>query len=97
MTQVEINDSGDLHFIFKEVNDVVTTVKLDNGGELDFYEDECVALILPNFRQQLNYPIINTLELENIMLQNDDVLFTIVINGQNINGKIHISSLHKNI
>ena len=98
MTQVKITDNGDLHFIFKEVDDdIVTTIKLDNGGEFEFYNDECVSLILPNFKQQLHYNIIDSVKLQDIKLQDYDVLFTVVINGQNINGKINISSLHEKI
>lgn len=92
MTQVKICN-GDLHFIFKECDDVVTVHKLDNGAELDFFNDECISLILPNFQQQIRCNNIDDIELSNIELQNDDFLFSIIVNGQNINGKVNLSSL----
>lgn len=94
MTQVSI-DNGDLKFIFKEIDESQSVIyKLDNGAEVEFYNDDFVSLILPNFQQQLGHQHINSIELEDICLRNEDVLFTVVINEQQkINGKVNISSL----
>ena len=95
MTQVQINETGDLYFIFKEYADdnPVTTYTLDNGGELEFINDECVSLVLPNFERQLNHGKINTVLLNDINLQDDTVFFNITVDGQDINGRINLSSL----
>lgn len=97
MTHVQM-DNGDLHFIFKKYEDKTPLIyKLDNGGELEFIDDEFVGLVLPNFEQQLNRGHINDIKLENIHLENDDVVFNIVVNGQNIAGKVNLSSLDRKI
>ncbi len=92
MTQVKIYN-GDLHFIFKECNDTVIVHKLDNGAEVDFFNGECVSLILPNFKQQIKYGHIDNIKLDNMELQDNDFLFTIIVNGQSVNGKVNLSSL----
>lgn len=97
MTQVEI-DNGDLRFIFNKYQDETPMIyRLDNGGELEFIDDECVGLVLPNFEQQLNRGIINDIELENSTLSDDDFIFNLIIDGQNITGRINLSSLNSKI
>lgn len=95
MTQVKLDNIGDLHFIFKECNDNVIVYTLDNGAEIEFCNDECVGFVLPNFERQLNYGPINNVSLSNINIQDTDILFDINVDGQNIKGKVDFSSLKK--
>ena len=96
MTQVEI-DNGDLRFIFNKYTGTPIVYRLDNGGELEFVDEECVGLVLPNFEQQLNRGTINNIELEDSSLNNDDFIFNLIIDGQNITGRINLSSLDSKI
>lgn len=98
MPIAKIDNNGDLDIIFNEEKfkeDVLVTYKLDNGAEVDFYGDEIVALILPNFEAQLGRGSLLGLDisLNDIQMQGNDILFNLNIQGQNINGKIDCSSL----
>lgn len=98
MPIAKINDNGDLCIIFNEDKfneDFLIVFRLDNGAELNFYDDEIVALILPNFESQLGRgPLLGLdISLDNITMQGDDILFNLNIQGQNINGKIDCSSI----
>lgn len=97
MVQVQI-DNGDLRFIFKEYGDVTPIIyTLDNGGELEFVDDDFVALVLPRFEQQLNLGYIEDIDLKHMSLVNDDFVFNLTVNGQDINGRVNISSLDSKI
>lgn len=98
MPIAKIDNNGDLDIIFNEEKfkeDILVTYKLDNGAEVDFYGDEIVALILPNFEAQLGRGSLLGLDisLNDIQMQGNDILFNLNIQGQNINGKIDCSSL----
>lgn len=96
MTQSKVMN-GDLHIIFSEKNDddVVVVEKLDNGAELEFVDDNLVTLILPNFEAQLGRGPLSGLEinLKNVHMDNDTILFNIDVEGQSINGKVDCSSI----
>ena len=97
MVQVQVNN-GDLRFIFKEYEDVTPIVyTLDNGGELEFVDDDFVALVLPKFEQQLNRGHIEDIELNNMDLIENDFVFNLTVDGQDINGRVNISSLDSKI
>lgn len=95
MTHVELDDVGDLRFIFAECDTDVVVYRLDNGAEVEFCEDECVGFVLPNFERQLNCGKINDVSLTNINIEGTNILFDINVNGQNIQGKVDFSSLKK--
>lgn len=98
MTTAMIDKNGDLNIVFnkeKFQEDVLIAYKLNNGAEVNFYGDEIVSLILPNFEAQLGRGSLLGLDisLNDIKMQNNDILFNLDIQGQNINGKIDCSSL----
>lgn len=100
MATAIIDKNGDLNIVFnkeKFKEDVLTAYKLNNGAEVNFYGDEIVALILPNFEAQLGRGSLLGLDisLNDIQMKDDDILFNLDIHGQNINGKIDCSSLKK--
>lgn len=100
MTTAMIDNNGDLNIIFnkeKFKEDVLIAYKLNNGAEVNFYGDEIVSLILPNFEAQLGRGSLSgiNISLNDIKMQNNDILFNLDIQGQNINGKIDCSSLKK--
>ena len=47
MPQVKV-ENQDLYVIFKEVDDnaVLTSYRLDNGSEVDFFEDDLVQIVV---------------------------------------------------
>lgn len=89
--------NGNLHIIFnnKIENQSAIVYKLDNGAELEFVDDELVTLILPNFEQQLGIGSLTEIpiDLKNIQMDNNFILFTLDIQGQNINGRIDCASI----
>lgn len=96
MVQCSINSIGDLRFNLKDINDdCVSVCKLSNGGEVEFVNDECVAVVLPGFEQQINFNIVNKddINIHDFHIEDDVLLFTIDIDGQIINGKLGLSSL----
>lgn len=100
MTTAMIDNNGDLNIIFnkeKFKEDVLIAYKLNNGAEVNFYGDEIVSLILPNFEAQLGRGSLLGLEilLNDIKMQDNNILFNLDIQGHNINGKIDCSSLKK--
>lgn len=96
MNQVEIIN-GDLYLIFNESNkkSPIIVEKLDNGAELNFIDDKLSSLMLPNFEQQLGQGSLSGLEIKLTDVHMDDftILFTLNIDGRNINGKIDCSSI----
>lgn len=89
--------NGNLHIIFNDKieNQSAIVYKLDNGAELEFVDDELVTLILPNFEQQLGIGSLTEIpiDLKNIQMDNNFILFTLDIQGQNINGRIDCASI----
>lgn len=89
--------NGNLHIIFNDKieNQFAIVYKLDNGAELEFVDNELVALILPNFEQQLGIGSLAEIpiDLKNIKMDNNLILFTLDIQGQNINGRIDCTSI----
>lgn len=95
MVQAKLNDIGDLFFIFKEEydRDLVVVYQLDNGAEVEFINDECVAIVLPSFVAKLNRGDIQSVELESFDIIDDVVHFNLDIGGQVVNGRINFASL----
>ena len=95
MVQARLNDAGDLLFIFKEGydEDLVVVYRLDNGAEVEFIDDECVAVVLPSFVARLNRGDINSVELESFDIIDDVAHFNLDIGGQVVNGRISFASL----
>lgn len=95
MVQAKLNDIGDLFFIFKEEydRDLVVVYQLDNGAEVEFINDECVAIVLPSFVAKLNRGDIQSVELESFDIIDDVVYFNLDIGGQVVNGRISFASL----
>lgn len=99
MTQCHINNE-DLNIVFQETNEVPIVLKLDNGSEFDFVDDELVNICLPNFLRQIP----NNIQFEEICFDkitwiDDNVikveLYIILPNKQrqSININVDISSL----
>ena len=100
MTQANIDMNGDLYIIFKKENidDVLTSYKLNNGAEFDFYNDELVQLILPNFEAQLNRGSLLGLSIEvlDIKIEDTKLILPIQIMNDVINIKLDCESIiHK--
>lgn len=95
MKQAKLNDAGDLFFIFKEEynKDAVVVYQLDNGAEVEFIDDECVAVVLPSFVAKLNRGDIQSVELESFDIIDDVAYFNLDIGGQVVNGRISFASL----
>lgn len=95
MKQAKLNDAGDLFFIFKEEydNNSVVVYQLDNGAEVEFVDDECVAIVLPSFVAKLNRGDIQSVELESFDMIDDVGYFNLDIGGQIVNGRISFASL----
>ena len=95
MKQAKLNDAGDLFFIFKEEydKDTVVVYQLDNGAEVEFVDDECVAVVLPSFVAKLNRGDIQSVELESFDIIDDVAHFNLDIGGQVVNGRISFASL----
>jgi hypothetical protein len=95
MTEVKVIN-GDLYIIFnKNEDDVLVSYRLSNGAEFDFYEDELVQLILPNFEAQLNRGQLSNLSIDYVGAQFDDYIITLFIKivEDTINIKLDASSL----
>ena len=95
MKQAQLNDAGDLFFIFKEEydNNSVVVYQLDNGAEVEFVDDECVAIVLPSFVAKLKRGDIQSVELESFDMIDDVGYFNLDIGGQIVNGRISFASL----
>ena len=96
MVLCNIDDIGDLRFSFKDNDsDCISIHKLSNGGEVEFADDECIAIVLPGFEQQINFNVINkdNINILDFRIEDDVLLFTIDIDGQIINGKLGLASL----
>ena len=79
MVTAMIDKNGDLNIVFnkeKFQEDVLTSYKLNNGAEVNFYGDTIVALILPNFEAQLGQGSLLGLDisLNDIKMQNYVIL-----------------------
>ena len=99
MSQVKVEDS-DLYIIFKEISDdsVLQTYRLDNGAEFDFYNDELIQLILPNFETQLNRGSLLGLDIDLVNVDFDDAKLSLAIKIMNDTITIHLdcsSIMHK--
>lgn len=96
MTQLQLNDSGDLRIIFKESDDDNVVVhKLSNDSEIEFVNDECIAIVLPSFEQKLNRGHLDrdSLSIQDYWLEDEVAFFNINIGMQTVNIKINLSSL----
>lgn len=91
--------NGDLYIIFnKNEDDVLISYKLDNGAEFDFYNDELVQLVLPNFENQLNRGSLSdiSIELLDITIDKTKIMLPIKIINDTINISLDCSSIiHK--
>lgn len=102
MTQCKI-DNNDIHIIFIESDEIPNIIRLDNGTEIEFINDDISAIVLPNLMQQLPYGMsIDEISLESIQeIENDIILVVLNIKsgGQisNINVRIDISSLNQKV
>ena len=99
MKQAKINDTGDLFLILSEDYDkeAIVTYQLDNGAEVEFIDDKCVAIVLPSFVSKLNRGSIETVTLESLDLIEDTAHFNLDIGGQVVNGRINFASLKDKI
>lgn len=92
--------NGDLYIFFKENKyDALICYQIDNGVEIDFYNDDLVQIILPNFESQFNRGSLENVPIECLDIQiNEDrnVVLSIKIfnNIHNINFSIS-SIIHK--
>ena len=97
MTQVQINESGDLEIIFKEYDNTDTPVvcKLSNDSEVEFINDECVAIVLPSFEQKLNRGPLNRddVSIQDYWFADDIAFFNVNVGLQTVNIKLNLSSL----
>ena len=89
MSQIKV-ENGDLYIIFNEnKDDVLVSYKLDNGAEFDFYDNELVQLVLPNFENQLNRGSLSDVSMELLDVTFNDTKITLPI--KIINDTINIS------
>ena len=102
MTQCKIFNN-DLHIIFIESDETPISVRLDNGTEIEFINDEVSVIILSNFMLQLPMGInFNKIWLESIQ-EIDEDLVQIELRIQDgetinsINAKLDISSLNRKV
>lgn len=103
MPQIKI-ENQDLYIIFKDFgnDDILTSYRLDNGGEVDFLKDDLVQIVLPRFEVSLNRgPLQNVpIEFVDAKIVDDDfnsiLILTIKIMNDDLNIKCDCSSLiHK--
>ncbi len=97
MSHVQVCN-GDLYVIFKEVdNDTLITYKLDNGAEIDFFDDDLVQIILPHFEEQLNRGCLSDLSIDliNTQLIDEKIILSIKIIEDTINITLDCSSISK--
>ena len=98
MAEIEVIN-GDLYIIFnKNEDDVLISYKLDNGAEFDFYNDELVQLVLPNFENQLNRGSLSdvSIELLDVTIDKTKIILPIKIINDTINISLDCSSIiHK--
>lgn len=101
MTQCTIHNN-DLYIVFIESDEVPISIRLDNGTEIEFINDEVSAIVLPNFMLQLPNIQFDKIWLEQIQ-EIDDDLIQIELRIQdgerinNINAKLDISSLNRKV
>lgn len=95
MQQAKLNDTGDLFIILDEDydKDVVVSYKLDNGAEIEFVDDKCVAIVLPAFTAKINRTDIQSVDLESLDFIDDAAHFNLDIGGQVVNGRVSFKSL----
>ena len=98
MERAELNDAGDLFLILDECysQDVVVCYKLDNGAEVEFVDDKCVAIVLPMFTSKINRNI-QQVKLESLDFIDNVAHFNLDIGGQFVNGRVNFSSLNKKL
>lgn len=98
MSQIQILN-GDLYIIFKEnKNDVLISYRLDNGAEFDFFNNELIQLVLPNFERQLNRGPLSDVDMELLDVQFDGtkLILPLKIINDTINISLDCSSIeHK--
>ena len=101
MTQARIDEFGNLNIIFNEIDDddVVLVAKVDNGAEIEYIDDTIYKVVLPNFEQQLNRGSLLGLEIDitNIYMEDDILLFELKIVNDFINCKVDLSSIDSKI
>lgn len=109
MTQIELNDSGDLRLVFQEYDetDNVIVYKLSNDSEIEFVDDECVGIVLPSFEQKLDIGHISrdTLSLQDYWLEDDTVFINVDVDvytgieyvHETVHVKTNLSSLKDKI
>lgn len=98
MSQIQILN-GDLYIVFKEnKNDVLISYRLDNGAEFDFFNNELIQLVLPNFERQLNRGPLSDVDMELLDVQFDGtkLILPLKIVNDTINISLDCSSIeHK--
>ena len=97
MAQAKLSDSGDLEIRFQDYNedDNIVVYKLTNDSELEFVNDECVAVVLPSFEQKFNRGPLDqaAIRIQDYWIEDDTAFFNIEIGMQTVNIKISLSSL----
>lgn len=102
MTQCKINNN-DVHIIFIESDTIPNIIRLDNGTEIEFIDDDVSAIVLPNLMQQLPHGMsVDEISLDSIQeIETDIVLIVLNIKSgeqiSNINVRIDISSLNQKV
>lgn len=98
MSQIQILN-GDLYIIFKEnKNDVLTSYRLHNGAEFDFFNNELIQLVLPNFEKQLNRGPLSDVDMEllDVQFNGTKLILPLKIVNDTINISLDCSSMeHK--
>ena len=98
MSQIQILN-GDLYIIFKEnKNDVLISYKLYNGAEFDFFNNELIQLVLPNFERQLNRGPLSDVDMEllDVQFNGTKLILPLKIVNDTINISLDCSSMeHK--
>ena len=73
MTQCTIHNN-DLYIVFIESDEVPISIRLDNGTEIEFINDEVSAIVLPNFMLQLPNIQFDKIWLEQFQEIDDDLI-----------------------
>lgn len=98
MSQIKV-ENGDLYIIFNEnKDDVLVSYKLDNGAEFDFFNNELIQLVLPNFEKQLNRGPLSDVDMEllDVQFNGTKLILPLKIVNDTINISLDCSSMeHK--
>lgn len=100
MTQCQfINNDLIINFI-EDDSDVVQVYQFENGSEIEVIDDKIASIILPNFLNQVPFPVNTDTEVKLSKIHEiDDGLLEIQLDlqGQNINVKTDTSTLKRKV